>query len=124
VNHWRTRRRLNIPEVHRLLHAQQNMVENWAETNPDSPERKALWTELHRAGDALCDLAYGGPSLWAWWRYWIRPFDSLADRRRWRWQPRQPCGLGGVSPETARALAEHAGRSEPGGVTPDPPGRG
>lgn len=23
--------------------------------------------------------------------YWLRPFDVLADRRRWRWQPRQQC---------------------------------
>lgn len=26
----------------------------------------------------------------AW--YWIRPYDLQADRRRWRWQPRQRCG--------------------------------
>ncbi len=25
--------------------------------------------------------------------YWIRPYDMLADARRWRWQKRQPCGL-------------------------------
>lgn len=24
--------------------------------------------------------------------YVIRPYDMLADRRRWCWQPRQPCG--------------------------------
>jgi len=24
--------------------------------------------------------------------YAIRPYDMLADRRRWFWQPRQPCG--------------------------------
>lgn len=24
--------------------------------------------------------------------YWIRPYDMLADRRRWRWRPRQRCG--------------------------------
>jgi hypothetical protein len=23
--------------------------------------------------------------------YWIRPYDMLADRRRWRWQPQQRC---------------------------------
>lgn len=109
-----TRRRLNLPEVHRLLHAQQAMVENWGETEPHSPERAALWTELHRAGDALCDLAYGGPTLWTRWRYWIRPFDSLADRRRWKWQPRQPCGLDGVSPETRAALIRAAQRPPTG----------
>lgn len=99
-----TRRRLNVPEVHRLIHAQQNMLAEWSEMPPGGPERKALWTELHRAGDDLHDLAYGGPTLWMRWRYWIRPFDMLADRRRWAWQPRQPCGLGGVSPETERAV--------------------
>ena len=24
--------------------------------------------------------------------YWIRPYDMLADARRWRWQPRAKCG--------------------------------
>lgn len=24
-------------------------------------------------------------------RYWVRPFDMLGDRRRWRWQRRTPC---------------------------------
>lgn len=24
--------------------------------------------------------------------YWIRPYDMLADRRRWRWQSAQRCG--------------------------------
>jgi len=28
--------------------------------------------------------------------YWLRPYDMLADRRRWRWQPAQPCGFSGV----------------------------
>jgi hypothetical protein len=23
--------------------------------------------------------------------YWVRPFDMLADRRRWRWQSATPC---------------------------------
>lgn len=28
-----------------------------------------------------------------WWQvsYWIRPYDMLADRRRWFWQPAQQC---------------------------------
>jgi hypothetical protein len=25
--------------------------------------------------------------------YVIRPFDTLADRRRWFWQPRTPCSF-------------------------------
>lgn len=31
--------------------------------------------------------------LWAARRvgYWFRPYDMLADARRWRWQPRQRC---------------------------------
>lgn len=30
-----------------------------------------------------------------WWQasYWIRPYDMIADRRRWRWQPAAPCAL-------------------------------
>jgi len=27
--------------------------------------------------------------------YWIRPYDTLADRRRWCWQPRTRCGWSG-----------------------------
>jgi hypothetical protein len=37
--------------------------------------------------------------IWAEIRYWcqsagysIRPYDMLADNRRWFWQKRQPCG--------------------------------
>jgi hypothetical protein len=30
---------------------------------------------------------------WGWWlSYTVRPYDMLADRRRWFWQPRTPCG--------------------------------
>jgi len=31
---------------------------------------------------------------WAWVAlgYKLRPYDMLADRRRWCWQPRTPCG--------------------------------
>lgn len=25
--------------------------------------------------------------------YWVRPYDMLADARRWRWRPRQRCGF-------------------------------
>lgn len=30
-----------------------------------------------------------------WWQaaYAVRPYDMLADRRRWFWQPRTPCGV-------------------------------
>lgn len=24
--------------------------------------------------------------------YWVRPYDQIADRRRWRWQRPAPCG--------------------------------
>lgn len=26
--------------------------------------------------------------------YWLRPYDMLADARRWRWQARDPCQWG------------------------------
>lgn len=116
-----TRWRLNVPEVHRLLRAQGSMLDDWAETSHESPERAALWTELHRAGDALHDLAYGGASLRVRLRYWIRPFDMLADRRRWRWQPAQPCGLGAFSEEQREAVTEAVARyvrDNPSGPTP------
>jgi hypothetical protein len=34
---------------------------------------------------------------WIWWAlimvgYKIRPYDMLADHRRWFWQPRMRCG--------------------------------
>lgn len=35
-----------------------------------------------------------------WWvesvGYWFRPYDMLADARRWRWQARTPCQRGGI----------------------------
>jgi hypothetical protein len=105
---WLTRRRLDVPEVHRLLYAQAAMLEDWAETEPHSPERAALWTNLHRAGDDLGDLVYGGPTLWMRWRYWIRPFDSLADGRRWRWQRRYPCQYGDGLPAVLDAWQREA----------------
>lgn len=40
-------------------------------------------------------LRYGWSlAVWAWQRlgYVIRPYDMLADRRRWRWQPARRCG--------------------------------
>lgn len=40
---------------------------------------------------------------WAFHRvgYWIRPFDMLADSRRWCWQPRQRCGFPTGTPQWA-----------------------
>jgi hypothetical protein len=37
-------------------------------------------------------------AVWAVVRagYWLRPYDMLADRRRWRWQPAQRCRIGGA----------------------------
>jgi len=49
--------------------------------------------------------------------YWIRPFDMLADRRRWRWQPTAPCGRqkwAALTPQQQAALQEWAQqRGEP-----------
>lgn len=35
--------------------------------------------------------------VWAFHRvgYIVRPYDMLADRRRWFWQPREPCQWSG-----------------------------
>lgn len=36
--------------------------------------------------------------------YWVRPFDMLADRRRWRWQRPTPCGRVQVSELSSEEL--------------------
>lgn len=87
---WRLRRRLNVPEVHRLLAAQAQMLNDWSECTAGGPERARMWLELHRAGDALSDLAYGGPTAWTCLSYWLRPYWHGTDSRVWRWQ-RKPC---------------------------------
>ena len=41
--------------------------------------------------------------------YWVRPYDMLADARRWRWQPRTPCQHGGFvieEPAERKRMAE------------------
>jgi hypothetical protein len=43
------------------------------------------------------DTPMGGLYAWLRWAvirvgYMIRPYDMLADRRRWRWQPPTRCG--------------------------------
>jgi hypothetical protein len=41
--------------------------------------------------------------------YWVRPFDMIADRRRWRWQRPAPCGRrtwADASPEAKAALQQ------------------
>ena len=52
--------------------------------------------------------------LWAlvrhcgtWLGYVVRPYDAVADARRWRWQPPAPCGrviAAGMSPEARDRL--------------------
>ena len=41
--------------------------------------------------------------------YWLRPYDMLADRRRWFWQRRQRCGFTSVP---ADVMAELLGAVE------------
>jgi hypothetical protein len=43
---------------------------------------------------------------WATAGYWIRPYDMLADRRRWFWQPRTRCSGVIVLPEDHPLLRE------------------
>jgi hypothetical protein len=48
--------------------------------------------------------------------YWLRPYDMLADRRRWFWQPAMRCGLPpSIAAAVQRAVVErmvchHCGR--------------
>jgi hypothetical protein len=67
----------------------------------------------------LTPIPWGPRRLWVEVRhaavmagYWLRPYDMLADRRRWRWQPRQPCGLNGLPPETRAAVIAAIERME------------
>lgn len=38
--------------------------------------------------------------------YWLRPYDMVADRRRWRWQPRELCQYQDQAEVLRRWLAE------------------
>lgn len=40
------------------------------------------------ASRARTEVTYAWSCAW----YWVRPYDMLADRRRWRWRPRARCG--------------------------------
>jgi hypothetical protein len=39
---------------------------------------RRAWVEIRHAAETV--------------GYWLRPYDMLADRRRWFWQPAQRCG--------------------------------
>lgn len=77
-------------------------------------EIERIKAEVHSVVDAIDDLrgtdsfAGAGPSLRTRLSYWLRPFDDLGDRRRWRWQPRTPCG---APPGLAAELTEAAERA-------------
>lgn len=82
---WLMRRRLDVPEVHVLLRACDRMLDDWAETEPGSADRRRMWRDVHRAADAVSELTYGQVPLLTRLRYWLRPFDGSLDRQRWRW---------------------------------------
>lgn len=78
-----------------------------AEWLPDGTWRDPDCIECGGDGAPCCDPPdHPPPGVRAWWRwhlagllglparigYWARPYDMLADRRRWRWQPPTPCG--------------------------------
>ncbi len=104
MKRWLTRRRLDVPEVHRIIDACDRMLEDWAESEPDSPERRRLWRNVHSAAYDLGDAAYGGTPIRHRMSYWMRPYDMRLDARVWRWQRPGPCrviylpGLEIVSP--------------------------
>lgn len=85
-----TRKRLDVPEVHRLLAALDYQLDNWSETTDGSPERRDLWRRVHSAAAELGERVYGGPTMRVRFSYWIRPYDPKRDDRCWRWQ-RMPC---------------------------------
>ncbi len=91
MNGWLTRRRLDIPEVHRLLGELDTMLDDWAETADGSPERRNLWRRVHRAADELAERAYGPAPITTRLSYWMRPYDARLDTRVWRWNRPGPC---------------------------------
>ena len=88
---WLDRKRLDVPEVHRLLAELDRMLDDWAETEPGSPERRNLWQAVHRSAAVLSTRVYGGPTAWTRFSYWIRPYDPRIDARVWRWLRPGPC---------------------------------
>lgn len=84
------RKRLDVPEVHRLLHRLNEMQDEWAETDEGSPERADLWRRVHSAAFELATRAYGPETLRTRLSYWLRPYDPKRDARCWRWR-RLPC---------------------------------
>ena len=68
-------------------------------------------------GNAVRFLRYAAVRAWVEVRwsaecfgYWIRPYDMLADARRWFWQPRQRCGWPAGMSQAAVADVEAAVR--------------
>lgn len=52
-------------------------------------------------------------ACWWWLAYVVRPYDMLADRRRWFWQPRTPCGRELLEIDrNARAYGWEVGRGQ------------
>lgn len=60
-------------------------------------EAERIRAEVRSIVHAIDDLrgtdsfAGTGPSLWTRLSYWLRPYDAIADRRRWRWQRSSGC---------------------------------
>lgn len=51
----------------------------------------------------LCEIRHAATRI----SYWVRPYDMLADRRRWFWEPRTPCGFQcGLRLESVRLCAQ------------------
>lgn len=50
--------------------------------------------------------------------YWVRPYDMLADRRRWVWQRPQRCGCVILPESEARELQRAAAAAASGPATP------
>lgn len=77
-------------------------IELCSHYRPDLPPRLVSYARLARA-------------VATQWGYVLRPYDQLADRRRWRWQRAQRCGLPPMPPamrDELRRAAERLARGE------------
>jgi hypothetical protein len=81
---------------------------------PHETRAEYLWTLAHVAwGRTVYAIETLG--------YWIRPYDMIADARRWCWQPRAKCGarVWADMPDDVKAQLAAAARRG-GGLAVDP----
>lgn len=79
-------------------------------SEPQSVASRAGWTVWANVSWALKHVGY-----------WVRPYDMLADRRRWFWQSRARCGFPAGTPRSVvEDVIAAVHRRSVGSDVPDP----